>query len=623
VCVLLYVKSDTRMSNEIKIALGQFNVLPGMLDHNANQIVQMAQDASVQGADVIIFPEMCVSGYLLGDLFENDEFVEKIVSANARIVQALSGLDIIIVIGTLVVDKYKINEDGRVRKYNAAVVAQSGVVLENKAGLTFAAKILHPNYRIFDDSRHFFSLRQLANELNLKAADLIQPFEVNIKGVKMSLGVMTCEDMWDGDYHLKPAVVLKENGAEVLLNLSCSPWSRGKNAKRDRVISDSIARTGLPFFYVNSVGCQNNGKNFVVFDGGSTAYNSDGNITLLSPPYLEGVFIHSSKTPEQILARPMTDEAEEMWQAVVCGTRGYLATLDPKYRRKVVIGVSGGIDSANSVALFAHILGPENVIGINMPYKDFNSVETKSDAEALCSNLGVEYRVIPIDSLVDTQATLLGVKEGQSEHKSIQARMRMEVLAAVASQVDGLFTCNANKTEAAFGYGTLNGDMRGNFAPWLDCLKRDVYMISTFINQSNIFGRKVIPETLLSRQPMDELVASGSRGDPFDYGSASHFGYHDQLVRYLVEYRKGKDWFVKKCLEGNLEAEIQLANGKLSELFVSEKNFVDDLDRCLKLFYDMIFKRVQSVPAVLLSKRSFGFDLRESIMPYTFFDSMR
>jgi NAD+ synthase (glutamine-hydrolysing) len=224
--------------------------------------------------------------------------------------------------------------------------------------------------------------------------------------------------------------------------------------------------------------------------------------------------------------------------------------------------------------------------------------------------------VRPIDDIVDAVCAASLIEVGTAEHKTAQAMARMHVLAAIAAKEHAFFTCNANWTESFFGYGTLNGDLRGTFAPWGNCLKQDVYRLGDYMNRE-VFGREVIPQSIIDRQPMDELVAEGqgSRGDPFDYGNVRENGYHDQLVRAVIAFRHGPEWFVEHFINGTLERELQLPEGKLAELFPDGQAWLDDLERCFNLYHAAIFKRVQSVPNVLVDKRTFGWDFRESIVP--------
>lgn len=584
---------------------------------NADYLLAEARKLADAGADVIVGPEMALCPYVSGDRYEDEGFIDELWATVGYISRQWQREEVLIFGGIALDNHPAVGEDGRLRKYNAAFVMQHGKLRINRAGLPFAIKSLLPNYRIFDDARHFYDLRKLAMERGVTLKELQQPFTVTINDRRLNLGVMLCEDMWDGDYAEKPARNLADNGADIIINLSASPWSWQKNRKRDKVVRDICRATGLPFMYVNNVGVQNNGKNFIVFDGASTVYDGQGDIIAMAQRYTDTTELVTIRAGAASQVRPEQPDVAELYEAITVATGGFLETLPVSVCQKVVIGVSGGMDSALSVAFFAKLLGPENVIAVNMPYDTFNAKETKDDAAKLCANLGVEYRVIPIDSMVDARCLAVGVDRGTGAHKTAQAIERMNVIAAVAGVAGALFVCNANMTEIAFGYGTLNADLRGTFAPWMNCLKQDVYRLAAYMNEV-VYGWEVIPESIIARPPMDELTAEGTgeRGDPFDYGSVTENGYHDQLVRALVAFRLSPEWFLERYQHGTLEAEMQLPSGKLNRLFPTAAVFVADLERCLTLFHAAVFKRVQSVPGPLVDKRSFGWDLRESVLPW-------
>ena len=609
------------MKPTLNVAMVQMDIAND-LQENARLFLDDARTAVAYGADIVVGSEMMLAPYLRGDSYEDDEYVRAMWRAVRKISAESKRIDAVLIFGGIGfdTDKKAVGQDGRTRKYNAAFVAQHGKLIQNRAGLNFAIKTLLPNYRIFDDSRHFISLRTVAEEQNIRTEALLQPFVVSVRGVEYQLGVMLCEDMWDDDYCVKPAQALKENGADILINLSCSNWSWQKNAKRDRVIKKICVETGLPFVYVNNVGVQNNGKNFITFDGASTVYDSGGSIVAMCEPYIEHLCVVDVFASSLPLTRVESSDVAQMFAAIEVASLGFIKT-QPTHLNKVVIGVSGGIDSALSVAFFAHLLGPENVIGVNMPYKHYNADETKDDAKLLCENLGVEYRICPIDDIVDATAALAGATPGMGSHKTIQATARLQVLAGIGATENAWFPCNANWTETFFGYGTLNGDMRGVFAPWMNCLKQDIFRLAHFMNR-DLYGREVIPQSIIDRAPMDELTAEGGgeRKDPFNYGSVTENGYHDQMVRAVIAFRRGPAWFVEQYLNGTLEQELQLPQGKLNVYFESDgKKFLADLERCFKLYQAAVFKRVQSVPGALVDKRTFGWDFRESIG--TWFDT--
>jgi len=596
----------------LSIALGQIDVQAGRPDINVRRVIDESIAASKRGVQVIIFPEMCISGYLIGDRFNSNGFAEDISAYNRMVVDALAAYDIVVIFGTFAVDMDKVNENGTYRKYNAALVAHKGVLLKNDAGLPYAIKSLLPNYRIFDDARYFHDLRKLVMERGAGLEELLAPFTVEIGGHRYKLGVMLCEDMWDIDYAQKPAEVLKANGAEVLINLSFSNWSWRKNAKRHQVVKDLVTKVALPFVYVNGVGSQNNGKNFIPFDGSSTVYNADGDTVLVCDMYTDSVTDFVLDANASVVIPPVRADVAEMFMAIKADTLGFFRASYPKYRRKVVIGLSGGMDSMLSAAFFVHLLGPKQVVLVNMPMSGFNSQETIGIAQQGADNLGVPLRVVPIDALVAVDAQLHDIQPGTGQHKTLQAAMRFKVLASIASNEGGLIIANANKTEIAFGYGTLIGDMRGYFAPWMDCLKGEVYQLAAYLNDE-VFGREVIPQACFDIEPMDELTAGGSgiRKDPFDYGHVNTIGYHDAMVRSLVELRKEPEWFLQSYIDGTLERQMHLPEGRIMQLFPSRDAFVADLEEKLRMFADGVHKRVQSIPGAHFSRSSFGWDFRE------------
>lgn len=603
--------------NGLRLAMVQMEIAdePAV---NAAVFLEHARKAAAEGADIVIGSEMMLNRYLCGDRYEDDAFVDEVWAAAQTIVVASADIPAVLIFGGIGLDENPkvVGEDGRRRKYNAAFVVQGGRLIRNRAGLPFAIKTLQPKYRIYDDARHFFSLRKLALERGCEVRHLLQPFPVTIRGVEYDLGVMLCEDMWDGDYAQKPSLILVGNGADILIDLSCSNWSWRKNEKRDRIVRHICEQTERWFVYVNNVGCQNNGKNFITFDGASTVYHPDGNIVAMCKRYATEVQHVTLDASLPALTRAEPEDVSQLFAGVVVATRGWLNTI-PERLRKAVIGVSGGKDSAASVALFAHLLGPENVLAINMPMRQHSSLELQDDARKLCANLGVEYRIVPIDDLVTATCGAAGIEPGTPAHKTAQAMARVQVLTAIGAREGRFFPCNANWTELAFGYTTLNADARGTFAPWANCLGQDVYRVLDYMNRM-VFGREVIPRSIIDRPPMDELTAEGAgeRKDPFIYGSVTENGYHDQMVRAIIAFRRSPEWFVGRYLDGTLEAELKLTPGTLDRHFGEARVWLSDLERCFKSQSGSVFKRVQSVPCPLLDKRCFGWDFRESIEDY-------
>ena len=585
----------------MKIGLAQIEVVPKNIELNLKKIIHYIKEARKTGLDMVVFPEMVVGGYLIGDDWEREDYIDKLLNANEKIKSESAG--IIVVWGNVDVDLNKKNEDGRWRKYNAAFVASEGKWMRGGVGSGRTYKSLMPKYREFDDERHFYSLQKYAIERKKGIEELLQPFETNIGKV----GIMLCEDMWSDDYSLNPTEILTNNGADILVNISCSPWTIGKNDKRHRVVRSRLSRAKLPFFYCNNVGIQNNGKNIFVFDGGSTIYNNSGVIVSQLKSFEEGLLTFDS-SDEKVTADTNIDlEDDVILKSLVYGVRKFFEKLLSK---KAVIGISGGVDSALVSCILVKALGRENVIGVNMPSR-FNSDLTKSAAEKLAKNLGFEYKVVPIQESVDLTVSQLeksGFEVSDLAKENIQARDRgSRVLAAIASVVGGVFTNNGNKTETALGYCTLYGDVNGAIAPIADLYKGQVYSLAKYINK---VMDNVIPREIMNVVPSAELsekqdVTKGM-GDPMIYP------YHDKLIRAFVEWRWGTEKVVKLFDLGKLEESLQY-EGNISELFESRNKFLEDLENKWKMFQNSFFKRVQAPPIIVVSRRAFGFDLRESL----------
>ncbi|MDD4937659.1 MAG: NAD(+) synthase [Candidatus Shapirobacteria bacterium] len=598
------------MDKEIKLAIAQIEVVPGHPDKNVEKILKETESAKKHNIDLILFPEMAVSGYMLGDEWENDRFIDDLMVCNQKILEASS--DIAIVWGNVHAEFDKKGEDGRTRKYNAAMVAQNGKWVGNGVFEGHTYKTLMPKYREFDDERHFYSMIKLAMEQGKDLNELLKPFPIEIEGKKVMIGAILCEDMWCEDYFANPTKTLVSNGAEMVVNLSCSPWTWRKNDKRHRVVKSLLTENKIPFVYNNNVGIQNNGKNIFLFDGGSTIYNSDGSLMLLTKPYEEKTVFASitGKKELEITAIPTSEkkDTEELYQGLVYGIRKFFEEIGNK---KVVIGLSGGIDSAVSVCLLTEALGTNNVVAVNMPSK-FNSELTKSTAKQLADNLGINYKIIPIQDGVDKTVEDLnraGFEVTGLMLENIQARDRSSrVLAAVAASLGGNFINNGNKTEIAFGYTTLYGDVAGAIAPLADLYKHEVYQLAEYINKN--YGKEVIPRKIIEIVPSAELSAdqdvTKGKGDPMFYP------YHDKLVRAFVEFRKDPEDILTWYKEGQLESELKIETGLIWKYFSTPVEFITDLEHKWKLFKKNYFKRIQTPPIIAVSRRAFGYDLRES-----------
>ncbi|MCI6231178.1 MAG: NAD(+) synthase [Selenomonas sp.] len=609
----------------LKIAMAQMKVSPGHPDVNTETMLRMIADAKAQKADVIVFPEMCIPGYLLGDAWEQTAFLRDCESYGKDVIAAAQG--IVVLFGNIAIDWEKKNNDGRVRKYNALFCAQDGkLVSPESMPYPFIIKTLLPNYREFDDTRHFFSLQKLARELGTTAERLLSPLTLDIGGQRYRVGGLLCEDGWSDDYSLTPLDVLnRHHDIDFFVNISASPYTLGKNDKRNRVFGAQAKAAHTPLFYVNNIGLQNNGKTIYTFDGSSTVYSATGRVVKVCPAYEETLAVTNLDRIDSMSEAPQPPEPPiaDIYRALHYGIGEFLADI---HMKKVVIGISGGIDSAVAAALYANVLGPENLLLVNMP-SVFNSETTKGLSAQLAKNLGCHYLIVPIQEAVDLtkqQLESLPVKnlaDGTEWHLSIssfvleniQARDRSaRVLAGTAAAFGGGFTCNANKAETTVGYSTLYGDQSGFLAALADLWKYQVYDLARYLNDT-VYGREVVPQGIIDLVPSAELSSAQNvdegKGDPIKYP------YHDYLFRSFVErwQKATPEDLLAWYQEGTVEQNLGCQEGLVAKYFPTPKDFIADLERWWNLFSGMaIAKRIQAPPILAVSRRAYGFDHREA-----------
>lgn len=605
----------------MKIAVAQIEVVPGNPETNLKTCLDAQKRGFESGADIVVFPELCLSGYLIGDIWEENSYVNELVEMGNEL--AMAACHGVSCFGNVGLDTHAKGEDGRPRRYNAAWISDRGkLVLHPRFKLPFFPKTLLPNYREFEETRHFFDSRRLVLEQGLKKEDGVEPVVVHINKQQCLLGIYLCEDGWHEDYLFNVPKILADKGAECLINLSGSPFTLDKEQKRHRVFAAQAKSLSLPLVYVNCVGMQNNGKTLFSFDGNSSVYDEWGEVIHEAPHFQTSFEVVDLSNAKPVQRNPPSNIVR-IHQCLKNSVGIYMRRFG---LHRVVVGVSGGIDSAVSAAFFTDLLGPENVLLVNMPSR-YNTDTTKNLAKDLTLNLNAWRATVSIEeSVLLTQKQMDGIpirREDQVETlkltpfhlENVQARDRTaRILSALACEFNAVFPSNANKSETMVGYATLYGDHAGFLAPFADLWKYQVYELGRYLNQG-VFNRDVIPPGIFDIKPSAELSAEQNpdegEGDPIIYE------YHDKLFEAWMQrwHRLSPEEILEGYIAGSLETELEL-DVTLDALFSSPSDFIEDLERWWNAFKGLsVVKRVQAPPIAAICRRAFGFDYRESLMP--------
>ncbi|MBK8971281.1 MAG: NAD(+) synthase [Hahellaceae bacterium] len=633
----------------MRIALAQINVIPGDLARNFQTLLACVEQARASQVDIIAFPELCLSGYLLSDLWLDRRFCAEVMRFNDKVREASQG--IAIVFGSIFVDegfqsrlgdgKPHPNKDGRTRLYNAVIAVQNGEYVERLRETPLLPKgiqpkTLLPNYRFFDDERYFYSLPDIARDFDVELESLAQPFRFYTASGDLLIGLEVCEDLWCQDYRLagEPLNItrlLVSNGAEKIINVSASPWTFLKHDARDRrvqFLADDLKEAFVPFYYVNNVGAQNNGKNIVTFDGGTTVYNRLGKPCLTSEHFFEPdlIIVDDSQLTDVPVVRHEMSRINQKFHAIVTGLRYLREMLGWKEHPAFVIGLSGGIDSAVVACLLVAALGKNKVWGVNMPTR-YNSAATKGAARQVADALGIEFSEIPIEGLVSAhQAVFSTMDENRASSnrglsdENIQAKIRgTSILSNLAGRYGRMFTNNGNKLEVALGYATLYGDVGGVIAPIADLTKTEVYDLGRFMNEV-IFAKTVIPTELfpdeLYRYEGATIAPSAElRENQID---PIKFGYHCALIEQFTSFRKVQgEQVLTWYLEGTLEKNLSIPTSMIERWGLNDPaTFVADLEWVERCIRGSVFKRIQAPPIIVTSPSAYGYDIRESQLPW-------
>jgi NAD+ synthase (glutamine-hydrolysing) len=612
----------------LNLHLAQIHIHPGSIGRNARAIIRAIKNN--QSAHLLIFPELSLSGYLLGDMWERPSFLKECELWQQRIIANTGST--IVVFGNVITDWHKKGEDGRPLKHNCAILARAGRAIINPATKDpYFIKSLSPNYREFDESRHFCDLRKLGDMVSQNTTQLLKPVSISLNGKRLRLGITICEDGWANDYALSPFNVLASQKCDLLINISCSPFTLGKNNKRHRTFSMAAHNLNTPIVYVNAVSCQNNGKSTYTFDGSSALYDNVGHIIFQAPSFKPGIFqvnvqpgAPGKNAQSHIMRDVESNKYRDIYKALRFGIKEFMSQMG---LHRVVVGVSGGIDSALTAALYGKILKPQDLLLVNMPSR-YNSTLTKTLARDLAANLGCLYAEIPIEESVTlTKKQIDGIKVSSIDGKyrevitltdfhmeNIQARDRSSrVLSALASAFGGVFTCNGNKAEMTVGYATLYGDLGGYLAAIGDLWKQDVYGVADYLNQK-VYKRLLIPPAVMTLPPSAELSANqnieAGEGDPL------HYEYHDRLFFSWVQNwnRSTPEETLSWYSQGMLEEKLGCPQVDVNKILPTPEAFIQDLERWWNAYSGLgVAKRIQAPPVLAVSSRAFGFDHRENL----------
>ncbi|MFV1982471.1 MAG: NAD+ synthase [Thiohalomonadales bacterium] len=531
----------------LKIAIAQINVVVGAIEANTDLIINYCKQAyAEQKCDLIVFPELVLTGYPPEDLLFRPELKPRIDSALTRIRSAINYIDILI--GTPQFSNNKI--------FNSAVWIHEGDIIN------ITNKIHLPNYSVFDEKRYFNS----GTEPNI----------VIIKDIPV--GILICEDIWFD----QPIFDLKSNGAKLIININASPFHINKRVERETLVLEHVSKTQIPVIYMNLVG----GQDELVFDGGSFVVSADKKVNYFSPEFDEGLYYCDFNLIDNRLETipndnfPRLSTVAAVYQALVLGVRDYI--FKNKFQG-VVLGLSGGIDSALTLTIVADAIGAENVEAVMMPFK-YTANMSIEDAEQEANSLGVEYKVIEINKAYDAFIELLENEfvdtEIDSTEENLQARCRGILLMAISNKKRKLVVTTGNKSEMAVGYATLYGDMAGGFGALKDVPKTLVYQLAIYRNTIS----KVIPKRVIERAPSAELAPNQQDSD-----SLPDYDILDKIIELYVEKNVGLNEIVASGIEKDIAIRI---------IAMIEQNE---------------HKRRQAAPGVRISRRSFSRDRRYPI----------
>jgi NAD+ synthetase len=539
----------------LKIALAQLNPIIGDLEGNSRKIEAACRQAGKAGADLVVFSELVLTGYPPRDLLYKPDLISEGQKALESLVAGIQGPAVLM------------GHVGKRKDGSGKGLTNSAVLFQNGKNLAQADKVLLPSYDVYDETRYF----QAAHH----------PVTYELSGIQ--LGITICEDIWnfpdfyDQDiYHSNPVEELVKAGADIILNLSASPYRVGRWQTRRKLgqhIADQYKKT---FVLVNQVG----GNDDLLFDGHSFALSASGEVIAQAKGFEEDlVVVDFDKNKGDVRPTPECDE-EEMFRGLVMGVRDYLNKCGYS---KAVVGLSGGIDSAVVAAIAAEALGAEQVMGISMP-SQYTASQSMSDAERLAKNLGMEFSVIAIEELFEQYKKSLsplfaGMAEDVTE-ENIQARIRGNILMAASNKLGSMVLSTGNKSEMSVGYCTLYGDMAGGLSVISDVPKMKVYALANWLNRN----KEIIPQAIIERPPTAEL-----KPDQTDQDNLPPYEVLDPILEGYVE----KHWSVEQLIKEGYEAEV--------------------VRKVVRMVDSNEYKRNQAAPGLKVTAKAFGSGRRNPI----------
>jgi NAD+ synthase (glutamine-hydrolysing) len=497
----------------MKIALAQFNPTVGDFEGNRARIIEMAREAKSGGAELAVFSELCLCGYPPQDLVERPSFARRNQKELAALAKDIPLPSLVGFVG-------KAQDDtGKPVANSAALIARGKILFEQR-------KMLLPTYDVFDETRYF------------QPATIQHTFAFGSD----TLGITICEDSWNDKsfwperlYDRDPVAELVGKGSTLVLNISSSPYTLGKRGLRQDMLGAVARDRGVPVVYVNQVG----GNDSLIFDGSSVAFTPDGRVAALAKSFEEDLIYFDSATGKGDMRPPMDDEYEAAYKALVIGTRDYVRKCG---FHKVVIGLSGGIDSALVAVIAVDALGAANVQGVAMP-GPYSSEGSLRDAKKLAQNLGIEFTVLPItETFTSYGHDLAKTFEGRSAdatEENIQARIRGNFLMALSNKFGSLVLSTGNKSEFAVGYCTLYGDMAGGLSVISDVPKTMVYDLAKLANRV----KPRIPQEVLTKAPTAEL-----RANQKDQDTLPPYEDLDRILKAYVEDLQDPEQIAEECL---------------------------------------------------------------------------